>query len=202
MGGCPISGQSVLPSVALVGGSGARGRSRTDTLLRAADFESAASTSSATRASRGPIEGRQYSDSATFSLKPASISPVSRLTEIAVPEELLFSARCGDERAQSTLYTALAPATFGLIRRIVTSRALAEDLFQDTMMTVFERLGAFRGEAPLGAWVRRIAITKCLMYLRSPWHRARLVIDRDDDEETLSREELQRLVVPDARAEQ
>ena len=32
---------------------GARGRSRTDTLLRAADFESAASTSSATRAPRG-----------------------------------------------------------------------------------------------------------------------------------------------------
>jgi RNA polymerase sigma-70 factor (ECF subfamily) len=127
---------------------------------------------------------------------------VSRLAEISVPEEVVFKARCGDESAQSSLYTALAPATFGLIRRIVASRALAEDLFQDTMMTVFERLAAFRGEAPLGAWVRRIAITKCLMYLRSPWHRARLVIDRDDDEETLSREELQRLVVPDSRAEQ
>ena len=33
--------------------AGARGRSRTDTLLRAADFESAASTNSATRALRG-----------------------------------------------------------------------------------------------------------------------------------------------------
>ncbi|HVY82925.1 MAG TPA: sigma-70 family RNA polymerase sigma factor [Steroidobacteraceae bacterium] len=127
---------------------------------------------------------------------------MSRLAEIRVSEELLFKARCGEERAQSSLYAALAPATFGLIRRIVTSRALAEDLFQDTMMTVFERLGAFRGEAPLGAWVRRIAITKCLMYLRSPWHRARLAIDRDHDEEALSREELQRLVVQDARAEQ
>ena len=126
---------------------------------------------------------------------------MSRLAEICISEELVFKARCGDESAQSSLYTALAPATFGLIRRIVTSRALAEDLFQDTMMTMFERLGAFRGEAPLGAWVRRIAITKCLMYLRSPWHRARLVIDRDDDE-ALSREELQRLVVPDSRAEQ
>jgi RNA polymerase sigma factor (sigma-70 family) len=126
---------------------------------------------------------------------------VSRLAEIAVPEELVFRARCGEESAQSSLYTALAPATFGLIRRIVGSRALAEDLFQDTMMTMFERLGAFRGEAPLGAWVRRIAITKCLMYLRSPWHRARLVID-NDDEETLTREEMQRLLVQDKRAEQ
>ncbi len=126
---------------------------------------------------------------------------MSRLAEICLPEELVLQARCGEQSAQERLYSALAPATFGLIRRIVGSRALAEDLFQDTMMTVFERLGSFRGEAPLGAWVRRIAISKCLMYLRSPWHRARLVIDRDD-EETLSREELLRLVVRDARAEQ
>jgi RNA polymerase sigma factor (sigma-70 family) len=126
---------------------------------------------------------------------------VSRLAEIAVADEILLQARCGEESAQAAMYTALAPATFGLIRRIVGSRALAEDLFQDTMMTVFERLGAFRGEAPLGAWVRRIAVTKCLMYLRSPWHRARLAIDRDGDE-SLTREEFLKLVVPDARAEQ
>jgi RNA polymerase sigma factor (sigma-70 family) len=126
---------------------------------------------------------------------------VSRLTEITVPEELIQQARCGEDKAQAALYSTLAPATFGLIRRIVGSRALAEDLFQDTMMTVFERIGSFRGEAPLGAWVRKIAITRCLMYLRSPWHRARLAIERDD-EETLSREELFRLVVQDSRAEQ
>jgi RNA polymerase sigma factor (sigma-70 family) len=125
---------------------------------------------------------------------------VSRLTEIAVAEDLVLRARCGEESAQAHIYTTMAPATFGLIRRIVGSRALAEDLFQDTMMTVFERLGAFRGEAPLGAWVRRIAVTKCLMYLRSPWHRARLAIDRPDDE-VPGREDLLRLVVPDARAE-
>ena len=126
---------------------------------------------------------------------------MSRLAEIAVPEELVFKARCGEESAQASLYTALAPATFGLIRRIVGSRALAEDLFQDTMMTVFERLGSYRGEAPLGAWVRRIAVTKCLMYLRSPWHRARLVIDRSNDEPGTYREELPPLITPDARVE-
>jgi RNA polymerase sigma-70 factor (ECF subfamily) len=128
---------------------------------------------------------------------------VSRLAEICVPEALVLAARCGDEAAQSGIYTAMAPATFGLIRRIVGNRALAEDLFQDTMMTVFERLGTFRGEAPLGAWVRKVAISKCLMYLRSPWHRARLAIDRgDDDGEELSRGDIFRLVMPDARAEQ
>ncbi|HEV7716378.1 MAG TPA: sigma-70 family RNA polymerase sigma factor [Steroidobacteraceae bacterium] len=125
---------------------------------------------------------------------------MSRLTEICFAEELVLRARCGEEAAQAHLYTTLAPATFGLIRRIVGNRALAEDLFQETMLTVLERLGAFRGEAPLGAWVRRIAVTKCLMYLRSPWHRARLAVDGSDDEAP-GREELLKLVVPDARAE-
>jgi len=128
---------------------------------------------------------------------------VSRLTEINFAEDLVLRARCGEEAAQSHIYTVMAPATFGLIRHIVGGRALAEDLFQDTMMTVFERLGSFRGEAPLGAWVRQIAVTKCLMYLRSPWHRARIAVDRYDEAGfgPLGHAELMRLVVPDARAE-
>ena len=56
-------------------------------------------------------------------------------------------------------------------------------LFRSTMMTVFQRLASFRGEAPLGAWVRQIAVSKCLMYLRSPWHRARLRLSSQSDPE-------------------
>jgi len=90
---------------------------------------------------------------------------------------VLDRARAGDERAQADIYAAVAPATFALVRRIVGHRAVAEDLFQDTMITLYQHLPAFRGEAPLGAWLRQIAISKCLMYLRSPWHRARLRLE-------------------------
>jgi RNA polymerase sigma factor (sigma-70 family) len=106
---------------------------------------------------------------------------VARLTEIDVPPEVLASARGGSERAQAAIYAAVAPATFGLVRRLAGSRALAEDLFQETMMAVFQALPSFRGEAPLGAWVRQIAVSKCLMYLRSPWHRARLRLSSPGD---------------------
>ena len=87
---------------------------------------------------------------------------------------MLCRARRGEEAAQSALYRALAPATFALVLRLVGVRAAAEDLFQETMLSMFVELDSFRGEAPLGAWVRRIAVSKCLMYLRSPWQRARL----------------------------
>jgi RNA polymerase sigma factor (sigma-70 family) len=99
---------------------------------------------------------------------------VSRLTETTVPAGVLAQACAGVETARAAIYTALAPATMTLIRRMVGERALAEDIFQDTMMTLFERLPQFRNEAPLGAWLRQIAIRRCLMQLRSPWTRARL----------------------------
>jgi RNA polymerase sigma factor (sigma-70 family) len=102
---------------------------------------------------------------------------VARLCEIGIPSDVLARARQGEERARAQLYGALAPATFGLIRRLLPGRALAEDVFHDTMILVYERLGAFRGEAPLGAWVRQIAISRCLMHLRSPWHRARVALE-------------------------
>ena len=109
------------------------------------------------------------------------LSSVTRLTDIDVPRDVLASARGGSECAQAAIYAAVAPATFGLVRRLAGSRALAEDLFQETMMGVFQSLDSFRGEAPLGAWVRQIAVSKCLMYLRSPWHRARIRLSSGAD---------------------
>ena len=105
---------------------------------------------------------------------------MSRLVEIAVSGELLARARAGEAAARQALYVALAPATHTLIRRLVGQRALAEDLFQDTMMIFYERLPQFRQEAPVGAWLRRIAVSRCLMYLRSPWKRARLCLEPVD----------------------
>jgi RNA polymerase sigma factor (sigma-70 family) len=145
---------------------------------------------------------------ATFRPRAASKPLVSRLTEIAVAEDIVQKARCREEAAQAHIYELLAPAVHGLIRRIVGNRALAEDLFQDTMMTVFERLDSFRGEAPLGAWVRQVAVTRCLMYLRSPWHRARLALDRVDDAYDASsgdpraRPEILRIAIPESWSDQ
>jgi RNA polymerase sigma-70 factor (ECF subfamily) len=101
---------------------------------------------------------------------------VTRLVEISVAEAVLIRARAGDLGAQQLIYAAVAPATLTLIRRFVGYGAISQDLFQDTMVTLYERLAQFRGEAPLGAWLRQIAISKCLMYLRSPWSRARLCL--------------------------
>jgi len=106
---------------------------------------------------------------------------VTRLCEIGVAAELRARACAGDEAARAEIYAALAPATFGLIRRLIGRRAAAEDVFQETMMTCFERLAEFRAEAPIGAWLRQIALSRCFMYLRHPWRRARLCLESAAD---------------------
>jgi hypothetical protein len=55
---------------------------------------------------------------------------VVRLVEIEIPQDVLRRACGGDEAAQVVVYTATAPATFALIRRLIANRAMAEDLFQ------------------------------------------------------------------------
>jgi RNA polymerase sigma-70 factor (ECF subfamily) len=99
-----------------------------------------------------------------------------------VAADLLTQACRGDEHAESKIYAAVAPATFALIRRLVGGGPQAEDVFQDTMMTFYERLPTFRAEAPIGAWLRQIAISKSLMYLRSPWQRARLQLEGAEED--------------------
>jgi RNA polymerase sigma factor (sigma-70 family) len=102
---------------------------------------------------------------------------MQRLSEIHVSAEELAAARGGDRAARSALFERVAPATLGIIRRLVAQRALAEDLLQDTLIAMYEHLDDYRGEAPFGVWVRSIAVSRCLMSFRSPWHRARVALE-------------------------
>jgi len=102
---------------------------------------------------------------------------MQRLSEIHVTGEELAAARAGDTAARRMLFERVAPATLGIIRRLVAQKALAEDLLQDTLIAMYEHLDDYRGEAPFGIWVRSIAVSRCLMAFRSPWHRARVALE-------------------------
>jgi RNA polymerase sigma-70 factor (ECF subfamily) len=102
---------------------------------------------------------------------------MQRLAEIHVSAEELAAARAGDRAARGALFERVAPATLAIIRRLVAQKALAEDLLQDTLIAMYEHLDDFRGEAPFGIWVRSIAVSRCLMAFRSPWHRARVALE-------------------------
>ena len=82
---------------------------------------------------------------------------------------LVTRARAGDRAAHAAIYAACASPIFTLARRMLASKALAEDVLQETFVDVLCKIGDFRGEAEIGFWIRRIAVNKCLMHLRSSW---------------------------------
>ena len=87
----------------------------------------------------------------------------------SVAIETLARARGGDRAAHAELYAVFAGPVFTLARRMLASKAQAEDVLQETFVEVLCKIAGFRGEAEVGTWIKRIAINKCLMYLRSSW---------------------------------
>jgi RNA polymerase sigma-70 factor (ECF subfamily) len=92
-------------------------------------------------------------------------------------------ARRGDMKAHAVLFQAFAPAVHGAARRLVRSPEVADEVVQDTFVEVIHSIAGFRGEAPVGAWIRRIAVNKSLMHLRSYWERNRSGLPEGEGEE-------------------
>ena len=101
--------------------------------------------------------------------------------DLSFSDQVLDRARGGDRVAQAELFAAYGRAVFGLARRMLGRPEAAEDVLQDTFVEVLKGLKDFRGEAPVGMWIRRIAVNKCLMLIRSHWHRYRLPLDGDEE---------------------
>lgn len=98
---------------------------------------------------------------------------MSSFIEVEVGSDVIARAQRGDRAAHQAIYLAYRGPVHRLIHRIVGSTALADELLHDVFIEVLTNCSHFRGEGPLGAWVRRIAVRKCLMQIRSPWFRLR-----------------------------
>jgi RNA polymerase sigma factor (sigma-70 family) len=104
---------------------------------------------------------------------------MTRISEIDLPAEVVAAARAGDAAAFEAVYAATAASLYTLLRRLVRRPAIAEELLQETFIDVLEHIGAFEERCPLPAWIRRLAVNRALMYLRSPWHRSLEWLDKD-----------------------
>ena len=107
---------------------------------------------------------------------------MSQFAGIEVTAEVLSAACDGDARAQETIYRSYQRPVYSLIRRLIARPAIADELFQETFIEILRSLRSYSGDGAFGGWVRAIAVNKCLMYLRSPWHRSFAYLDADENE--------------------
>lgn len=80
--------------------------------------------------------------------------------------KLIESCVKGDRASQKALYDRLAPRMFPLCIRYMGDRELAEDTLQDGFVTLFTRLGSYKGDGSFEGWARKIFVTTALMSLR------------------------------------
>jgi len=109
---------------------------------------------------------------------------MSKFADILIDPAIVKRATRGDAKAHEILYRAFSAPVYSVCLRFTRVPAQAEDLLQETFIEVIRKISQFRGEAPVGIWIRRIAVSKALMFLRSAWHARGQSLDDDWEEMT------------------
>jgi len=98
--------------------------------------------------------------------------------------ELARRAAGGDEPSWREIFERTGSRLFAFLCYQIGNREEALDLVQETYLVAFRRLGDYRGDAPLEAWLRVIALRKAIDWKRTilrRWKRMRSL-----DESTVS----------------
>jgi len=86
--------------------------------------------------------------------------------QIQVSDKVLNKAKSGDRQAHAVLYQTYSNAVYTLALGICGNQQCAEDVLHNTYIKLINKLPSFEGRAPLGMWLRQIAVNESLMYLR------------------------------------
>ena len=79
---------------------------------------------------------------------------------------ILRRARRGDALAFESIYRGYGRACYNLALRILGEPAAAEDLVQDVFLRMMATISKFRGDAPFGAWLKRMTINATIDVIR------------------------------------
>jgi RNA polymerase sigma factor (sigma-70 family) len=79
-----------------------------------------------------------------------------------VHAELIDRCRAGERGAHFRVYQLYKRAMYNTAYRITGNSDEAEDVLQEAFVSAFRSLGSYRGDAPFGAWLKRIVINKAI----------------------------------------
>ncbi len=68
--------------------------------------------------------------------------------------------------AQYALYKQYAKAMYNICLRITNDEADAADILQEAFLKVFDHLSQYKGDATIGAWIKRIVINQAISHLK------------------------------------
>jgi len=109
---------------------------------------------------------------------PARLRIPGPFTDAA--DGLLPALQTGDPAAFRELVHLLGPRVWRIAIGMLRNEQDAREIVQETFLNVHRHLDRFRGDAPLGAWVGRIAKNAALMRLRSRRRKPETPLDDGD----------------------
>ena len=76
------------------------------------------------------------------------------------------ACKLGNRDAQYKLYRLYSDAMYNICLRMLKNEMDAEDVLQNSFITVFRKLDSFRYDSTIGAWIKRIMINNCINFLK------------------------------------
>lgn len=96
-------------------------------------------------------------------------------TDIVSDSELLQRVAQRDRQAFAALYRQYLPRVLGYLRRILSDRQIAEEVFDDVMFVVWKDARRFGGKSAVSSWIFGIAYRRAMSALRSEMrHQSRI----------------------------
>jgi len=81
-------------------------------------------------------------------------------------EQLIKKCQKHDVKAQEAIYRHFAPLLLGVCIKYCGDKALAEDLFQESFITIFDKIPQFKHQGSFEGWAKRITINTILGHYR------------------------------------
>lgn len=86
----------------------------------------------------------------------------------------------GDANAQASVFEKLSPHVYSMALRVLGDSHAAEDVTQDTFVDVISKAHTVKKPDRFVGWVRTVAINRCYLRIRSPWHRRRINVEPEE----------------------
>jgi RNA polymerase sigma factor (sigma-70 family) len=84
------------------------------------------------------------------------------------PDEKHLVKGClrGERVACNKLYEEYSMTMYRMCQRYANSRTEADEMLQTGFIEVFKNIGKWKGDGPLGAWIRRVVLNQSLQLLK------------------------------------
>ncbi len=88
-------------------------------------------------------------------------------TDTRVTPEMIEEAKAGSTRAFGMIVDQYQPFSYRVAFRIIGKTQEAEDIVQESFISLWKNFGRYRAEVKLTTWLYRIIVNKCLDYFKS-----------------------------------